>query len=139
VPGEVLVQTYAPFHPAVQSSRNADVDTFFDQEIEMRRELSYPPFTRLATVLFKGKDEQAVDACAKEAADRLKSQLSAEVKLTGPAPAPLAKAKGYHRAQFMLRSAAARDYVPALRGLLKSFKPPKGVTIAVNVDALSLM
>lgn len=139
VPGEVLVQTYAPFHPAVQSSRNADVDTFFDQEIEMRRELRYPPFTRLATVLFKGKDEQAVDACAKDVAARLKSQLSAAVKLTGPAPAPLAKAKGYHRAQFMLRSAAARDYVPALRGLLKSFKLPKGVTIAVNVDALSLM
>ena len=139
VPGEVLVQTYAPFHPAVQSSRNADFDTFFDQEIELRRELGYPPFTRLATVLFRGKEEQAVDACSREVAEKLKAVLPETVRLTGPAPAPLAKAKGFHRAQFMLRSAAARDYVPKLRELLKTCKPPKGVTIAVNVDALSLM
>ncbi|MDD2240357.1 MAG: primosomal protein N' [Kiritimatiellae bacterium] len=139
VPGEVLVQTYAPFHPAVQSARHADAVTFFDQEIEMRRELGYPPFTRLTTVLFKGRDEQAVTACAKEAAARLKANVPATVKLTGPAPAPLAKAKGYYRVQFMLRSAAVRDYVPALRGLLKAFTLPKGVAVAVNVDALSLM
>ena len=56
VPGEVLIQTYAPFHPAVQSARHADFDTFYDQEIEMRREMRYPPFVRLTTVLFKGTD-----------------------------------------------------------------------------------
>jgi primosomal protein N' (replication factor Y) (superfamily II helicase) len=55
VPGEVLIQTYAPFHPAVQSARTADFETFFDQEIEMRREMRYPPFVRLTTVLFKGR------------------------------------------------------------------------------------
>ena len=139
VPGDVLIQTYVPFHPAVQSARNADFATFFDQEIEMRREMRYPPFTRLTTVLFKGADEAAVDAGAKDFAARLQAQLPAAVRLTGPAPAPLAKAKGLHRAQFLLRSAAARDYVPALRALLKAYKAPKGVTISANVDALSLM
>ena len=139
VPGEVFVQTYAPFHPAVQSSRNADFDTFFDQEIEMRREMRYPPFTRLTTVLFKGADEAAVNACSKEFAGRLKEKLPAVVRLTGPAPAPLAKAKGFHRAQLMLWAAFAKEYVPPLRVLLKEFKAPKGVSISVNVDALSLM
>jgi primosomal protein N' (replication factor Y) len=139
VPGEVLIQTYAPFHPAVQSSRNADFDTFFDQEIEMRREMRYPPFTRLTTVLFKGADEAAVDAGSKAFAAQLKAKLPAAVRLTGPAPAPLAKAKGLHRAQLMLWADSARDYVPPLRALLKAFKAPKGVAISVNVDALSLM
>ncbi len=139
VPGEVFVQTYAPFHPAVQSSRNADFDTFFDQEIEMRREMRYPPFTRLTTVLFKGADEAAVAACSREFAERLKVKLPAAVRLTGPAPAPLAKAKGFHRAQLMLWAAFAKEYVPPLRALLKEFKAPKGVAISVNVDALSLM
>ena len=139
VPGEVLVQTYAPFHPAVQSSRNADYDTFYDQEIEMRREMRYPPFTRLTTVLFKGADEAAVDAGSKDFAARLKGMLPAAVKLTGPAPAPLAKAKGFHRAQLMLWADAAKEYVAPLRALIKAFKPPKGVTLSVNVDALSLM
>ncbi len=139
VPGEVLIQTYAPFHPAVQSSRNADFTTFFDQEIEMRREMRYPPFARLTTVLFKSKDEAAVDACSKAFAEQLKAKLPESVRLTGPAPAPLAKAKGFHRAQFMLWAAAAREYVPALRASTKAFKLPKGLTMVVNVDALSLM
>jgi primosomal protein N' (replication factor Y) (superfamily II helicase) len=139
VPGEVLVQTYAPFHPAVQSSRAADFDTFFDQEIEMRRELRYPPFTRLTTVLFKGKEEPAVEAGSTGFAAELKARLPGTVKLTGPAPAPLAKAKGFHRAQLMLWAPRARDYVPVLRALLKTFKFPAGVSISVNVDALSLM
>ncbi|NCA83225.1 MAG: primosomal protein N' [Opitutae bacterium] len=139
VPGEVLIQTYAPFHPAVQSSRNADFDTFYDQEIEMRREMRYPPFTRLTTVLFKGADEVAVEAGSKDFAARLKANLPAAARMTGPAPAPLAKAKGQHRAQLMLWAASAKEYVPALRALLKAFKAPKGVSISVNVDALSLM
>ena len=139
VPGDVLIQTYAPFHPAVQSARNADFETFFDQEIEMRREMRYPPFTRLTTVLFKGADEAAVDACSKDFAAKLKAKLPASVRMTGPAPAPLAKAKGLYRAQFMLWAAAAREYVPALRALLKAFKPPRGISLSANVDALSLM
>jgi primosomal protein N' (replication factor Y) (superfamily II helicase) len=138
VPGEVLIQTYSPFHPAVQSARNADFDGFYDQEIEMRREMGYPPFRRLTTVLFRGKEEGDVAACSKDFAARLKLGISDAVRLAGPAPAPLAKAKGYHRAQLMLFGEAVRDYVPALRGLLKAYKAPKGVGISVNVDALSL-
>ena len=65
--------------------------------------------------------------------------MPAAVRLTGPAPAPLAKAKGFHRAQLMLWAAFAKEYVPPLRALLKEFKAPKGVAISVNVDALSLM
>ena len=80
-----------------------------------------------------------MDDCSKKFAEQLKSKLPAAVRITGPAPAPLAKAKNLYRAQFMLWAAAARQYVPVLRALLKVFKPPKGITISVNVDALSLM
>ncbi len=139
VPGEVLIQTYAPFHPAVQSARNADFDTFYDQEIEMRREMRYPPFSRLTTVLFKGAEEDAVTACSREFAARLKEALPETARLTGPAPAPLAKAKGRHRAQLMLWAGSAKAYVGPLRALLKAFQAPGGVSISINVDALSLM
>ena len=78
-------------------------------------------------------------AASREFAAQLKAKLPPAVRLTGPAPAPLAKAKGQHRAQLMLWAAAAREYVPALRALLKAFKAPKGVGLVANVDALSLM
>ncbi|MGD9782014.1 MAG: primosomal protein N' [Kiritimatiellia bacterium] len=139
VSGEVFIQTYAPFHPAVQSARTADFETFFDQEIEFRREMRYPPFTRLTTVLFKGKDEAAVDACSKDFAGQLKPKLPTSVRMTGPAPAPLAKAKNYFRAQLLLFAATSRDAGPVLRAFLKTYKAAKGVLIHACVDALSLM
>ena len=139
VPGEVFIQTYAPFHPAVQSARTADFETFFDQEIEFRREMRYPPFTRLTAVLFKGKDEAAVDACSKDFAAKLKAKLPPSVRQTGPAPAPLAKAKNYFRAQLLLFAATSKDAGPVLRAFLKSYKPPKDISIHASVDALSLM
>lgn len=139
VPGEVFIQTYAPFHPAVQSARNADFETFFDQEIEFRREMRYPPFTRLTAVLFKGKDESALDACSKDFAEKLKAKLPPSVRLSGPAPAPLAKAKNYYRAQLLLFAATSKDAGPILRAFLKTYKAPKDVSIQASVDALSLM
>ena len=139
VPGEVFIQTYAPFHPAVQAARRADFETFFDQEIEMRREMRYPPFTRLTTVLFKGQDEAAVDACSKKFAAQLQLHLPGSVRTTGPMPAPLAKAKGFYRAHLLLWAASAKDCAGPLRSLMKSFKAPKGVAVSANVDALSLM
>ena len=139
VPGEVFVQTYTPFHPAVQSARTADYLTFFDQEIEMRRAMGYPPFTRMTSVLFKGEVEADVQACSREFADRLKKSLVDSVCMTGPAPAPLSRAKKHYRIHLLLRSVRSRDHVKPLRALCKEFKPPKGVTISVNVDALSLM
>lgn len=139
VPGEVLIQTYTPFHPAVQASRRADYTTFYDQEIELRRELNYPPFSRLTTVLFRGLEEANVNAAAKDFAERLQKLLPAGVRLLGPNPAPLARAKKQYRTHFLLFGRNTRDYIPALREILTSFKPPKGVAIAINVDALSIM
>ena len=139
VPGEVLIQTYTPFHPAVQSSRRADYATFYDQEIEMRRELNYPPFSRLTSVLFRGLDEARVNAAAKDFAAQLPNHLPADVRLLGPNPAPLARAKKQFRTHFLLFGKNIRDYAPALRKMLALFKPPKGVAIAINVDALSIM
>ena len=90
--GEVFIQTYAPFHPAVQSARTADFETFYDQEIEFRRELRYPPFTRLTTVLFKGPDEAVVDACSKDFAEKLQPE---QVLRHVPVPRPKIQPKAY--------------------------------------------
>lgn len=138
-PGEVVFQTFTPFHPAIQSARHADMDTFFDQEIEMRKLMRYPPFTRLTTVLVKGADAAAVDATATDISARLDRMLPAGVRKMGPAPAPLAKAKGLTRVHLMLFAPATRDYVPALRTIQAHYKPPRGVSISVDVDAHSLV
>ena len=139
VHGEVFFQTFSPFNPAIQYAVHADMENFFAQEIEIRRLFSYPPFSHLSVALVRGPVPADVDACAGRLAERLKAMLPPSVSVKGPAPAPLAKAKGLYRAHLMVMAPAARDYVPAIRAIQQHFKPPKDVSVSFDVDAQSLL
>jgi len=139
VAGEVIVQTYTPFHPAVQAARRLDFEGFFDQEIEYRRELSYPPFTHLTCLTVRGLLEERVAFSAEAFAKSLREVLPAHVVLNGPTPAPLARARGFYRYQVLLRAGSPKHMTEPLREFLKGFRWPEGVSCAVDVDCLSLL
>jgi len=71
VEGEVFVQAFAPFHPAIQYARRHDFVGFYEQEIEFREQLKYPPVSRVALLTLKGRNEEKV----KFSADHLKREL----------------------------------------------------------------
>ncbi|MFC1453100.1 primosomal protein N' [Verrucomicrobiota bacterium] len=139
VAGEVIVQTYTPFHMAVQAARRLDYEGMYDQEIEFRRELRYPPFTHLLCVTLRGGAEEKVSFCAGALADRLRQALPASVTVAGPTPAPLAKAKGKYRYQIMLRCGSVRTMTGPLKEALRETRMPKGIACTVDVDAISLL
>jgi len=64
VEGEVFVQSFTPFHPAIQYARRHDFIGFYEQEIEFREQLNYPPASRLAMLTFKGRNEEKVKLMA---------------------------------------------------------------------------
>ena len=139
VMGEVIVQTFTPHHPSVQAARQLNYELFFDQEIEFRRELSYPPFVHLACVTLSGPNEELVSLTARTLVRRLQLLLSESVICSDPAPAPLAKAKGKFRYQLMLRARAAAAIARPLKQAIAEFPWPKDVRHTVDMDALSLM
>ncbi|HVU26990.1 MAG TPA: primosomal protein N' [Verrucomicrobiae bacterium] len=71
VEGEVFVQAFAPFHPAIQYARRHDYVGFYKQEIEFREQLKYPPASRVALLTLKGRNEDKV----KFSAEHLKREL----------------------------------------------------------------
>jgi len=77
VEGEVIVQAFTPFHPAIQYARRHDFAGFYEQEIEFREQLQSPPLTRAALLTVKGRNEEKV----KFSADYLRREIE---KLTGP-------------------------------------------------------
>src|SRR5665213_1691546 len=79
VEGEVFVQAFAPFHPAIQYARRHDFNGFYEQEIEFREQLKYPPVSRVALLTLKGRNEEKV----KFSAEHLKRELE---KSLGSAP-----------------------------------------------------
>jgi primosomal protein N' (replication factor Y) (superfamily II helicase) len=71
VEGDVFVQAFAPFHPAIQFARRHDFNGFYEQEMEFRKQLKYPPVSRVALLTLKGRNEEKV----KFSADYLKGEL----------------------------------------------------------------
>ncbi len=71
VEGEVFVQAFTPFHPAIQYARRHDFTGFYEQEMEFRAQLKYPPVSRVALLTLKGRNEEKV----KFSADHLRREL----------------------------------------------------------------
>lgn len=104
--GEVIVQTYMPDHYSISSVKKHDYISFYQQEIEARSVLQYPPFSHVATLLLRGEDEKGVRDVTHSVGDYLKTLQSdefPEVNILGPAPAPLSKIDGKYRWHFLLR------------------------------------
>jgi primosomal protein N' (replication factor Y) (superfamily II helicase) len=76
VEGEVFVQAFTPFHPAIQYARRHDFNGFYEQEIEFREQLKYPPVSRVALLTLKGRNEEKV----KFSAEHLKRELEKTLK-----------------------------------------------------------
>ncbi len=139
VEGEVFVQTFTPFHPAIQFARRHDFLGFYEQEIGFRQQLSYPPFSRIALVTIKGRSEEKVRFCAEQLFKELQRRTAALAPiLNGPAPAPLVRAESYFRYQIMLRPPKMSKLSAELADLSESFPLPDDVTYSIDVDPVSL-
>jgi primosomal protein N' (replication factor Y) len=78
VEGEVFVQSFTPFHPAIQYARRHDYTGFYEQEIEFREQLNYPPASRLALLTFKGRNEEKVKLMAEHVTRELETLASGQ-------------------------------------------------------------
>ncbi|MGD0260177.1 MAG: primosomal protein N' [Verrucomicrobiota bacterium] len=140
IEGEVFVQAFTPFHPAIQFARRHDFEGFYEQELEFREQLKYPPVGRMALLTLKGRNEEKV----KFSADYLKRELEKAVGdikglvMAGPAPAPLVKAETYYRYQIMLRAQRMAALSQRLALLIRSLTLPEDVSLAVDVDPVDL-
>lgn len=138
VAGEVMVQTSSPAHPAIDCARTEDFERFADAELRDRRELAFPPFSRLVCVTFKGADDRVVEGYARTFAETLGDGGGAFV--VGEAgPAPINRVKTLFRHQLVARTTALRTLLAALRRTARETPPPSGVHVALDVDALNLM
>jgi primosomal protein N' (replication factor Y) len=137
--GEVIVQAYTPHHPAIQAARSMDYEGFCAQDLEFRKELAYPPFSHLVLLTFKGESELDVMNAADHFFQRLEPILPDSVSHCPPMPAPLARAKGQWRYQIMLRCEHTVKMTKPIRYVQSVYKLPKGVSLIVDVDALSLL
>jgi primosomal protein N' (replication factor Y) len=140
VEGEVVVQSFTPFHPAVQYARQHDYTGFYEQEIEFREELKYPPASRLVCITTRSRSETKASFYSQALTRELRKRVPGTLAIVaGPTPAPLAKVQNQYRFQVMLRTQHIMQLVESLSKVLTSLKPPEDVSTAVDVDPISLL
>src|SRR5437763_12555043 len=140
VEGEVIVQAFTPFHPAIQYARRHDYAGFYEQEIEFRQQLQYPPISRAAMITMKSRNEEKVKMSADYVKGEVIKALAAieDLIVAGPAPAPLLKAETFFRYQLMLRTKRMPTASRLLAGAFKKIKLPEGGSMKVDVDPANL-
>ncbi len=142
-PGEVLVQTCSPEHPAITAASRYDAIGFAERELAERREAGYPPFVRLATLLLTAAVESDVERAAEALADAIRPEAEAQgVKLLGPAPQALARLRGKYRWHLLLKgTSAAKVRAVASAGLAwaESKRRPSAVRVVADVDPVEVL
>ena len=114
---EVVIQTSDPGHVVLRAAAEGDYGAFFRSEIESRRVLGYPPFTGLAEVALEGRDLRALGRRSRAFAAAL-GEAGEGLEVLGPALAQVAKARGLHRVQVIVKGEDGEALAAALRRAL---------------------
>jgi primosomal protein N' (replication factor Y) len=134
-PGRVVLQTYIPDSYVIQAASQQDYKRFYAEEVVLREEFLYPPFSRMAQVEFRDLKELRAKGDAEKARrllDHLDS-LGLGVTYLGPAAASIAKIANQYRWQILLRS----EKSAALNAIIKTLRK-EGVRF-IDVDPVSTL
>ncbi len=138
-PGRVLVQTYAPDHPAIEAVEHHDYAGFVREELRGRREADYPPFARMAALRLDARDPARVRAAAHAAADAARLAGGSAVVVRGPAEAPLAMLRGRCRWQVWLTAHDRAALVAAARAGATAAGESGDLHVALDIDPQSVL
>jgi primosomal protein N' (replication factor Y) len=136
--GRGYLQTHQPEHPVMRALIAQDREAFYDAEIEARQRAQYPPFGRLASLVVSGPDKHDTQSYARALA-RAAPPLD-EVRVLGPADAPLALVRGRHRLRLLIKAPRAFDLSAYLREWLDAAPKAKGsIKRDIDIDPQSFL
>jgi primosomal protein N' (replication factor Y) len=141
--GRVIIQTRSPHHYSIRAASAQDYARFIRRELELRRELEYPPFARLAMVRIEGEDPRALASIAAAVAKSLGCAASPEeLRVLGPSPAPIERIKQRYRWQVMLKARELRTMRTALARMRADLGPGAerdNVSITIDIDPVRML
>jgi primosomal protein N' (replication factor Y) len=136
--GRGLLQTHQPEHPVMAALIKGDRDAFYSQEIAAREEAGLPPFGRLASLVVSANDGPQAESHARRLA--ASAPREENLRVLGPAEAPLAFIRGRHRWRLLVKSPRNFDLSAYVRRWLAAGPKPKGsVQVVVDIDPQSFL
>ncbi len=134
-PGHVYLQTYMPEQLVIRALAANDRDKFLDVEAQERERAGMPPFGKLAALIISGPDDVKLDQFCRTLAQ--KAPRYDDIRILGPAPAPMAFLRGRHRRRFLVKTGKEVALQKFLEEWLAPVKTPSNIQLKVDIDPQS--
>ena len=138
-PGRVVVQTFLPTHESVVLAKEHRFEEFFEKELSRRRNLGYPPRKRLLLIRASHPDREVVAKLARRVAAAVRRAGDGCLEVLGPVASPLARLRGRHRWQMLVKSPTVKALQEASNTVLQRLKLPGGAKILFDVDPQDML
>ena len=140
--GRVLIQTYNPDSLAIEYASMQDYKTFYESEIEIRKQLKYPPFCDIILIGFSGENEQQTVRQAKKVHQYLKNRIISEkigILLYSPVPSPIDKIKNKYRWRMIIKCIYNEKINDLLQDALSQNQAEKQVQQTIEINPANMM
>ncbi len=144
-PGRVLLQTFNPEHYSIQCASMHQIEKFYQQELEFRNELQYPPFSRLIVLRIQGTQVNKVKIGVEKLCQKLfelKNKGILEAEILGPSPCLMEKIRNYYRWQILLKTNLNKPLQATLKKHILSTQNDwlaSGLRLVVDVDPVHVI
>lgn len=132
--GEVVIQTYNPDHYAIQLAKQQDYETFYRYEMNVRKQMSYPPYYYTVGITLSLADELELTRKAYQVLAMLKEALSPEAKLLGPTPKPIARTHNLYHYHIIIKYRFEDNLETVLNRILDWTQEKDNKKLRVQID-----
>lgn len=140
--GRVVVQTRMKDNPAIVMASKGQVEAFFDNELKLRRDLGFPPFSRMVNLVVRSPKAEVARGFAELLASELSGKAAFfgfDVQVYGANECPIEKIRANFRFQVLLRSFKPSDMLSLLENVLSYTSVPSSVVLEIDVDPVDLL
>ena len=133
-PGEVIIQTYTPEHYSVELAGKQDYDLFYNHEMLVRKTHHYPPFYYLCLITVSHEQLLSVVKETEKIAAYLRTHVSREAVILGPAASPIPRINNRYRYQCLIKYKREPELIPTLKTILDQYQKDVKSGLLVSID-----
>ena len=132
--GKVIIQTYNPDHYAIIDSQKQDYDLFYNQEVNLRKMLNYPPFCDIIMISFSGSSLNEIQKFSEIVYKKIKSVKYDNLNIYKPVPSPIDKIKNKYRWRIIIKCKVTSKVLDIINYAITDEKISKGKYTRIVVD-----
>lgn len=150
LPGKVIIQTYNPDNFSIQSAKKQNYESFYETEMELRKQLKYPPFCDIIVIALNSTDENEIKEVSNNIHEKIINTPEFKEKdldennkfnIFRPAPSPIDKIQNKYRWRIIIKGKMTEKVNKTLNKLLKEIynNNYKNTSITIDVNPNNMM